>query len=292
MESDQKIKLLCNTINQLSLKEGGFCIRPAAAYRADATAWAAIALKTMQIHKPAVMAACRRLAHSQMEDGRVALSPDYPIASWPTSLAIMAWEGFPEFEKQKLQAVRFLLSTSGNRFKNAKQSILGHNTSIMGWPWIDDTHSWVEPTSLALFALEITRNGNHNRAKEARKMLMNRQLNKGGWNYGNTSVFGQELRPMPDSTGMALEALSGHIESGIEKSLSYLGEQITDLTTPLSLAWSIIGLSAYNFRPAGVTNLIARCLDKQKIFGGYDGIHFSLLVIAYKGKKGFTKLLT
>lgn len=291
IESDQIITSLCDTINRSSLRDGGFRIRPGSAYRADVTAWSAIALKSTQMHPTSVLAACRRLAHAQMEDGRIALSSDYPMASWPTSLAIMAWEGFPEFEKHKLHAIRFLLNSSGKHYKNPEQNIFGHDTSIKGWSWIDDTHSWVEPTALALFALGATGNGDHGRADEARKMLMDRQLTQGGWNYGNTSVFDQELRPLPDSTGMALAALSGRIESGLGKSLSYLNEKVVDLSTPLSLAWGIIGLSAYNLRPDGITDLIARCLDKQKLFGNYDTIHLSLLVIAYKGKNGMKKLL-
>ena len=43
-------------------------------------------------------------------------------------------------------------------------------------------------------------------------MMLDRQLPHGGWNYGNTYVFGRELRPMPESTGAALTGLAGQVE--------------------------------------------------------------------------------
>jgi hypothetical protein len=45
--------------------------------------------------------------------------------------------------------------------------------------------------------------------QEAKRLLLNRQLSVGGWNYGNTMVFGQNLHPMMESTGVALNALAG-----------------------------------------------------------------------------------
>ena len=34
-------------------------------------------------------------------------------------------------------------------------------------------------------------------------MIMDRQLDRGGWNYGNITIFGKELFPIPDSTAIA-----------------------------------------------------------------------------------------
>ena len=31
--------------------------------------------------------------------------------------------------------------------------VLGHDTTLVGWPWVDGTHSWLEPTVLAVLAL-------------------------------------------------------------------------------------------------------------------------------------------
>jgi hypothetical protein len=78
------------------------------------------------------------------------VSLKHPDAFWPTSLAILAWQGSPEHIGNQSRAVNFLLNISGTHFNRKLDSPVGHDTSIKGWPWVENTHSWVEPTALAL----------------------------------------------------------------------------------------------------------------------------------------------
>lgn len=66
-------------------------------------------------------------------------------------------------------------------------------------------------SALNLLALESAGQAQHARATEARRMLIDRQLESGGWNYGNTKAYCVELRPSMESTGLALHALAGHV---------------------------------------------------------------------------------
>src|SRR5262249_54266845 len=80
-----------------------------------------------------------------------------------------------------------------------------------GWPWIPDTFSWVEPTAWCLLALKKMRSPESNGAAEARireaeKLLANRSCKTGGWNYGNATVFGQDLRAYVPTTAVGLLA--------------------------------------------------------------------------------------
>jgi hypothetical protein len=102
--------------------------------------------------------------------------------------------------------VQFLLGASGTHWEKKEDSPVAHDPSIRGWAWIEDTHSWIDPTVMALLALEVTGYREHPRFEEGIRMIMDRQLRQGGWNYGNTMVYGQELRPFPDTTGLALTA--------------------------------------------------------------------------------------
>ena len=89
------------------------------------------------------------------------------------------------------------------------------------------------PTSLAIIALRVAGLGDHERVQEAKRLLLDRQLPDGGWNYGNTKVFGQELHPMPETTGVALSALSGSVSrEEITVSLKYLKIRVTQVRTP------------------------------------------------------------
>jgi hypothetical protein len=161
---------------------------------------------------------------------------------------------------------------------------LAHNTFLKGWPWVAGTHSWIEPTALGVAALQVTGLGRHDRVREAVLMMLDRQLPHGGWNYGNTLVFGQELHPMPESTGAALAGLAGQVpQDKVALSLEYLVEVVGRLRTPLSLGWGLLGLAAWGQAPASSASLVERCLANQSRYGAYDTSALSILFIAALG---------
>ena len=93
-----------------------------------------------------------------------------------------------------------------------EQLLVGHDTTLQGWPWVVGTHSWVEPTAINVLALRSAGQAGHPRCREAVKLLLDRQLPEGGWNYGNTTVLGHVLRPQVQPTGLALAALAGETD--------------------------------------------------------------------------------
>lgn len=267
---------------------------PGEDYRPDATAWAvlALALASSGNRDIGVIEIGRdRLAVSQLEDGRVSISPSDPGSFWPTSLAILAWQGSRKHAEQRSRATDFMLRTTGKHWERRENSPLAHDTSIRGWPWTQDTHSWVEPTSLTILALRSAGIGAHGRVREGVRMLMDRQLPSGGWNYGNTLAFGTELVPQADCTGIALNALSGQVpQSDVERSVKVLQAQVARLRTPLSLGWGILGLGAWERRPERATAWIGECLARQDRYGAYDTPLVSLLLLALEGEQGLGSL--
>lgn len=113
-------------------------------------------------------------------------------------------------------------------------------------------------------------------------MLMERQLPHGGWNYGNTIVFGQELRPQPHTSGLALAALAGRLPpEKVSRSIDYLNERIAGVRSPLSLAWGLLGLGAWGVRPEGAPRWIGESFALQEKYGSYDTTLLSLLLLAH-----------
>jgi len=274
-------------IERCILPEGGLANHIGGEYRPDATAWAVLAFKSCRKDTDIIQQAQARLAAEQMDDGRVCISLKHPDAFWPTSLAILAWQGSTDHIGSQSRAVNFLLNTSGKHYNRKPDSPAGHDPSIKGWPWTENTHSWVEPTALALIALRTLGYEKHPRAIEAVKMLLDRQLPKGGWNYGNTTVFGQELNSMPGPTGIALQTLDTLVpREQIEKSLIYLKTTVVNLYTPFALGWSLLGLSAWNERPTNSQALISSSFGRQKKYGHYSTSLLSLLVLASICEKG------
>ena len=268
-------------------EQAGFAAKLGGKYRPDATAWAVMALSAAGEQNDVLRSSGLRLTMSQMEDGSIPLSTDHPEAIWPTPWAILAWKDFSEFAEPLQRATDFLLKTTGKHWEKKSDSPMGHDSAIKGWPWIADTHSWVEPTALAIIALRVIGYENHDRTREAAAMLMNRQLNRGGWNYGNTIVFGRELHPMPETTGMALAALGGLVpEKHVGNSLDYLDNYVIRTKTPLSLGWGILGLGAFNRRPAKVEEKLHGCLNRQERYGPFDTTALSLLILALHADEG------
>jgi len=272
--------LLGNELARRALPEGGFVDRPQGRFRVDATAWGILASRTIGWTQELLEPQCSRLVREQGEDGRVRVSPQHPESYWPTALAILAWQNSPASQAAQNLAVRFLLDTTGIHFQRKPDDNVTHDSSLKGWPWIENTHSWVEPTATCVMALRMAGYGRHDRVHEAIRMLLDRQLPHGGWNAGNTIVFGHELHPMPEGTGSALASLAGAVdEAEVARSLDYLHGEVDRLRTPISLGWTLIGLAAWGRWTARGAVLVERCLANQGRYGGYDTSSLCLLAL-------------
>jgi hypothetical protein len=162
------------------------------------------------------------------------------------------------------RAIRWLLSISGEA--SARNVDLGHDTTIKGWPWVEGTHSWIEPTAFSLLALKATGQRAHPRAVEAVRLLVDRILPEGGSNYGNTSVLGQLLRPHLEPTGVTLLALAGEKDEDgrIERSLDFARGAVGPETTAQSLGYGLMGLAAHGRLPKAPDAWLAQAAERTR----------------------------
>jgi hypothetical protein len=287
------ISFWINQLKERGSDSGGFALKPHGDYRPDATCWAILALLGDPANRDLIMRARARLAADQFPDGKVCVSKEHPKAVWPTALAVFAWHQSPEYRKNQALAAQFLLRSGGEHWPVSAEAPAAHNTDLKGWSWITGTHSWVEPTSLAMMALKLAGYGRHARVQEATRLLLDRQLPQGGWNYGNTMVFNEELRPMPMSTGIALNALRNETPvENIQRSLNYLNSRAISLQTPRSLGWSLLGLAAWRARPEAPRPQIYECLKSQRKYGAYDTSSLALLLVALKSTGGIEEIFS
>lgn len=286
------LDVLAGYVEQRSLPEGGFAGRPGGAHRPDATAWAILALRSLGSDRVRIDRARSRLVADQLPDGRVCISPEHAEAFWPTPLAVLAWKGSASHSEAQSRSIGFLLKTFGHHWVKKPGSPYGHDPSIRGWSWTANTHSWIEPTALAMIALDATGHSRHERVEEGVRMLLDRMPSRGGWNVGNTTVYGRELRPMPDATGIALQALAGHVSrERVRSSLDYLRSVAPRLRSPLSLAWTVLGLSAWGERPPEAERRVRDALAAQRDPPRCDTSDLALLLIALMPGGGLTELL-
>lgn len=116
--------------------------------------------------------------------------------------------------------------------------------SKSGWPWVDGTVSWVAPTAMAIVAHYTWRRPS-SRVEQAVAMLLDRACPAGGWNAGNSQVFGVDLAAHPDFTAMGLIALhaSGlHDHPVSRKAEEYLLSRLPNSNATYSLAWATLAL--------------------------------------------------
>lgn len=187
----------------------------------------------------------RILTERQSSDGSVSMWGDDAFPKWTTSLAALAWSAArtDEYQVATQRAVDWILKTEGETQPRLEE--LGHDTTLVSWPWVSGTHGWVEPTAFHLLALKATGHGQHVRVQQGTAMLLDRQLPTGGCNYGNTEVLGQTLRSHVQPTGIAMLGLVGLPQGRIEKSLQYLQTEIRRSRTIDSFAWGLMGLAAH-----------------------------------------------
>lgn len=225
--------------------------------RTEPTALAAIALGAHG-RFDAMHRAARWMAGLQGRDGSVGVSATHDRPCWPTSLAVLCWlvarrvdeaRGVRSaYESQIGKGLDWILSFAGETMPASQATnVVGHDTSIVGWPWVGGTHSWVEPTSFHLLTLKEAGLGGHPRSRAAVRLLVDRLLPGGGCNFGNTTVLGREVRPQPSTTGVALIALAGEDdESGrIAGSLAYLSRTLAKEMATFSLCYGLLGLAAH-----------------------------------------------
>ena len=53
-----------------------------------------------------------------------------------------------------IMAVAVNATPPGAECRSSANEQLGHDSTLIGWPWVEGTHSWIEPTAWAVLALK------------------------------------------------------------------------------------------------------------------------------------------
>lgn len=242
---------------------------------------------------PTAVRLCRWLAQQQHPSGSLGINGTLADPHWPTSWAILAWAALSKTtainERKPWQleidrAATFLLSVAGLAIDPSPD--MGHDVSLVGWPWVSGTHSWVEPTALSILALKAAGDHAHPRVREGVRLLFDRLLPTGGCNYGNTRVFHQFLRPHLQPTGLALLALIDERPAAedvrLALSVELLQRRLNAQTPAASLAYGALGLAAQRAQLPSLASWEQAAGRTQGC--GADLHRLSLLLIALRGE--------
>ncbi len=270
--------------SEMQISDGGFGYAPGLKASIEPTVHAVLAGLAGNVDPRELNPSLKWLAGKQRPDGSVPCSMEFPDQGvWLSAPFALAMFKAGE-TRSALAAVEFLLSfTAVTVDKTGENDLDG---SLVGWPWGKGAFSWVEPTVWSLLALEAAGKGEHPRAVEGRKVLVDRQIRSGGWNYGNKHVYGQDLIPFVDTTALALLALYGRVpDDAIEVSVTFLEAEAAALHSPYALALS--GLALRRCRRGTVDAVLKRLEEKMSLLQGerMNMVHLGLCLQAL-GKRG------
>jgi hypothetical protein len=276
---------ITDALNHLSKAPAGY--HPDGPTAAEPSALAALALLGANRIDDAA-AHLNWLAENQLSlGGSVPPFCNLQSPGWSTPIVIVAAAVAKSRNAQSKirlnQAQEWLLSVKGTTLEKCPE--FGHDGMLVGWPWVIGTHSWQEPTAWSVLALKSLGMNSHPRTHEGVRLLVDRLLPEGGCNYGNTYVLGQKLRPQVEPSGLTLLALAGEDTSDprIDRTIKYVASTISDQTTPITLSYGLLGLTAHHRSPADAAAWLESAYNRS-IQREPSAQTVALLVLAAQGE--------
>jgi hypothetical protein len=256
------IDQVANALITLQNPDGGWGATRDRRSNTEATSLAVSALHSLgeESGKDRVIRGALWLTERQNPNGSWRLNDVATAGSWTTALAIIALSAFPEQQKRALDASRWLLTQEGSKpgilaelilWATGKSNVNRLNNDLIGWSWVPNSFSWVEPTSYALTALKKVRSSLpaeavNERIQQGEAMIYDRMCKGGGWNYGNSKVLDYALWPYPDTTAVALIALQDRAgDQANQESLQALRKTADEANSGLAASWAAISLNLY-----------------------------------------------
>ncbi len=260
----------------------------------ESTALAMMALRSLR--DEGKIAAIRKAEQWFMErqnpDGSWSFGAGAKSPSWSTALAIIALSESANHTGSLIRAGNWVLSQEGSKPGILAKLILAlsfHknavklNEDLIGWSWTPWSFSWVEPTSYCLIALKKIKSHLSTKAVQARVdqaelMIYDRMCEGGGWNYGNSVVYGDALWPYPDITAIALIALQDHQDRKENQlSLRKLVETVANVDSGLALGWSLICMSLYGQDGSELKKFLDLSFARTKFLGENKALALGIL---------------
>ena len=141
---------------------------------------------------------------------------------------------------------------------------------------------------LVKLALALAGKSGHPRAVEGRRLLENRCIREGGWNYGNKVVFDHTLMPFWDTTALALLALGDSNPALRDKNLALLERSIPEIRSLLSASMVCLCFVRFGRKTEAIRNRLVEILGNT---GDRDMnlAHSALGIIALSQRRVLTR---
>jgi len=274
--------------------DGGWGAEPGKRSNTEATALAILALGAAS--DAAATSALRRgltwLADHQRPDGGWPLGEGQDQSTWPTPLAVLAVLSRSELRERAVGGLRWLVGHGGidpgwllralYRLWPAALPVRMDPT-LKGWSWNPDAFSWVEPTAYGLLALKkgravLSGPDVDARIREGESMLYDRVCDGGGWNYGNTNVYGVNVPPYAEVTAIALLGLQDRREMPVHRSsIEAMRRMLAEMDSGFALSWAIACLAVHGQDTAAERRRLAASYARTGFLGSTRTLAVALI---------------
>jgi len=209
------------------------------------------------------------LRGAQHLDGGWGFSSRDDESAWQTAWVVLALARSREAADNFNRGVKWLLSVKTLQLSQdvmqASKKILAIDFSLRGWPWLPGAATWIEPTALAMLALEsVADRKATERVQEAILYIQDRRCPGGGWNVGNPVMFNSALPARVHTTALVLLALHkispGRINS---EDIGILRSEIHRDGGVLGLAWGLLALKTLGEYDTLAEGRLAALQDKD-----------------------------
>jgi hypothetical protein len=238
----------------------GWGYRAGAPGRIEPTLYALLALSAAAIPPPPD--ALGWLLALQRADGSWGGDQDAP---WVTAPAVFTLAQLGLASDARRRGEGWLLASRSATFA-PQPEVLSTDTHLVGWSWTAGSLGWVETTAHGLLALRAA-GVQHPRRDEARRFLLDRRCEGGGWNYGIVRVLGAPAPPYPYTTALAALALATPGEPrALERDLAVLSRFLDAPLGSFDLAWIVLALDACGVDPSPARGRLAAALAEPGVW--------------------------
>jgi hypothetical protein len=272
--------------------DGGWAYYQGKRSRIEPTCWALLALAQANLQRPDIDVLGRWPRHDSWLIDLAGAPPNHAF----NAIAALTLLQSPSTGTLAEKIVRLLIASRGVTLP--PDPAIRQDSSLQAWSWVDGTFSWVEPTAWCVLVLkQRLALGPYpdalERVRVGEQVLNDRACRGGGWNYGNSNVFGQDLVPYVPTTALALLALRDRPnEPVVIRGLEQLQRDVLSERSAVALSLAIICLRVYG-RPTSVPEQhLTQVIVDRHLSSGYGddllGLSMALYALADGPLRAFT----